>query len=72
MAYSWFSHLVFTTSCENSDEEIDVANNLALPPYESMVIDFSDFIDDSNSGKSAALMYDDKAPMAIGFFHELL
>lgn len=64
--------LVFTTSCENSDEGTDVANNLALPPYESMVIDFSDFIDDSNSGKSTALMYDEKAPDGNWFFSRIV
>ncbi len=60
--------LVFTTSCENSDEGTDEANNLALPLYETMVIDFSDFTDDSNSGKSVALVYDNKAPNGNWFF----
>ncbi len=64
--------LVFTTSCENSDEGTDEANNLALPLYETMVIDFSDFSDDSNSGKSAALVYDNKAPNGNWFFSRIV
>ncbi len=60
--------LVFTTSCENSDDGTDTANTLALPLYESMVIDFGDFADNSNSGKSTALVYDSKAPNGNWFF----
>lgn len=64
--------LVSTTSCENSDEGMDETNNLALPLYESMVIDFSDFTDDTNSGKSATLVYDNKAPNGNWFFSRIV
>lgn len=64
--------LVFAASCDNSDDGTDEANNLALPPYESMVIDFSDFTDDSNSGKSASLVYDNKAPNGNWFFSRIV
>ena len=64
--------LVFTASCDNSDDGTDEANNLALPLYESMVIDFSDFTDDSNSGKSTALVYDNKAPNGNWFFSRIV
>jgi len=64
--------LIFTASCENSDDVPAVDNNLALPLYESMVIDFSDFTDDSNSGKSTALVYDNKAPNGNWFFSRIV
>lgn len=64
--------LFFTISCEKSDETIDAANSLALPLYESMAIDFSDFTDDSNSGKSTALAYNDKAPNGNWFFSRIV
>jgi len=64
--------LVFTASCENSDDVPAGDNNLALPLYESMVIDFSDFTDDSNSGKSTALVYDNKAPNGNWFFSRIV
>jgi len=64
--------LFFTTSCENSDESTDMANSLALPLYESMAMDFSDFTDDSNSGKSIALVYNDKAPNGNWFFSRIV
>ena len=63
---------IFTTSCDNSDEATDEANNLALPLYESMVIDFSNFTDDSNTGKSTALVYDNKAPNGNWFFSRIV
>ncbi|MGB5228398.1 MAG: hypothetical protein WBN55_09045 [Eudoraea sp.] len=64
--------LVFTASCENSDDDTDLDNNLALPPYESMVIDFGDFADNSNAGKSTALVYDNKEPNGNWVFSRLV
>lgn len=64
--------LFFTISCEKSDETATMANSLALPLYESMAIDFSDFRDNSNSGKSTALFYDDKAPNGNWFFSKIV
>ncbi len=46
--------MVFSVSCEKTDENDTNSNALVLPPYESMVIDFSDFLDDSNSAKTAS------------------
>ena len=45
--------MVFNVSCDKSDDDDKLVNDaLQLPPYESMAIDFSDFLDDSsNSGK---------------------
>ena len=46
--------LVFGISCSESDDN-DNGNGdaLQLPPYESMAVDFSNFLDDSNTGKQA-------------------
>ncbi len=46
--------MVFSISCEKTDENDTNSNALVLPPYESMVVDFSDFLDDSNSAKTAS------------------
>lgn len=45
--------MVFNISCDKSDDDDKLAEDaLVLPPYESMAVDFSDFLDDSsNSGK---------------------
>ena len=45
--------MVFNVSCDKTDDDDKLANDaLQLPPYESMAVDFSDFLDDSsNSGK---------------------
>ena len=45
--------MVFNVSCDKSDDDDKLVNDaLQLPPYESMAVDFSDFLDDSsNSGK---------------------
>ncbi|WP_297793188.1 hypothetical protein [uncultured Eudoraea sp.] len=64
--------LVFTTSCDNSDDSAEAANELALPLYESMVIDFGDFADNPDSGKSASLVYDNKAPNGNWFFSQIV
>lgn len=53
--------LVFTTSCEKSNDTPDT-DALELPPYETMAIDFGDFGDDSASGKQQNLQAYDKAP----------
>lgn len=46
--------LVFSASCEKSDDNQD-SDALTLPSYETMAVDFSDFLDDSsNSGKMAS------------------
>ena len=46
--------LVFNVSCDKSEDNVDT-NALELPPYESMAMDFSDFLDDSSdSGKQSA------------------
>ena len=46
--------MVFSVSCEKSDDTKIETNALQLPPYESMAVDFSDFLDDSNSGKTSS------------------
>lgn len=46
--------LVFSISCEKTDKNDTNSNALVLPPYESMVVDFSAFLDDSNSAKTAS------------------
>ena len=46
--------MVFSVSCEKSDDNKIETNALQLPPYESMAVDFSDFLDDSNSGKTSS------------------
>ena len=45
--------MVINVSCDKSDDDDKQVNDaLQLPPYESMAVDFSDFLDDSsNSGK---------------------
>jgi hypothetical protein len=45
--------MVFNISCNKSDDTDSLEENaLVLPPYETMAVDFSDFLDDSsNSGK---------------------
>lgn len=64
--------LVFTTSCDNSDDSTEVANELALPLYESMAIDFGGFADNPDSGKTTSLVYDNKAPNGNWFFSQLV
>ena len=64
--------LFFAVSCEKSDETAATSNSLALPLYESMAIDFSDFTDNSNSGKSTAMVYNDKAPNGNWFFSKIV
>lgn len=42
--------MVFNISCDNSDDNANLDTNaLVLPPYESMAVDFSDFLEDSSS-----------------------
>ena len=45
--------MVFNISCDKSNDDDKLGTDaLELPPYESMAVDFSDFLDDSsNSGK---------------------
>ncbi|MGB5499588.1 MAG: hypothetical protein WBM77_11730, partial [Maribacter sp.] len=45
--------MVFNISCNKSDDGDKLETDaLVLPPYESMAVDFSDFLEDpSNSGK---------------------
>lgn len=45
--------ILFFVSCDNTGDTIE-NGKIELPPYESMVVDFSDFMNDSNSGKSAS------------------
>ncbi len=46
--------LIFSTSCSKEDDATTETDALVLPPYETMAIDFGDFMDDnSNSGKTA-------------------
>ena len=46
----WAFVLILNFSCDNSDEDNDVnADALVLPPYESMAVDFGDFLDDSST-----------------------
>lgn len=43
--------LLFTVSCSKTDEKVD-PDAVELPPYETMAVDFGDFMDDSStSGK---------------------
>lgn len=44
--------ILFFISCDNTGDTNE-NSELQLPPYQSMAIDFSDFMEDSNSGKSA-------------------
>jgi len=46
--------MVLFVSCDKSDDNKIESNALQLPPYESMAVDFSDFLVDSNSGKTAS------------------
>lgn len=47
--------LVLGISCNKSDDNDDLQSEaLQLPPYESMAVDFSDFLDNSASGKQAS------------------
>ncbi len=64
--------IVLLASCEKSEESPENENSLTLPPYESMVIDFGEFAEDSNSGKSAALVYDNKAPNGNWVFSRIV
>jgi hypothetical protein len=46
--------LIFSVSCSKTDEKVD-PDAVELPPYETMAVDFGDFMDDSsNSGKIAS------------------
>ncbi|MGB5438012.1 MAG: hypothetical protein WBM98_19110 [Maribacter sp.] len=49
--------MVFNMSCDKSDDDDKLANDaLVLPPYESMAVDFGDFLNEgSDSGKQNAL-----------------
>lgn len=40
--------MVFTISCEKSSSEAPENDSIELPPFETMAVDFSDFMDDSS------------------------
>lgn len=53
---------LIAVSCEKSSDTPEQSLSPELPPSESMAFDFEAFEEDGSSGKSANLVYDNKAP----------
>lgn len=45
--------MVFSVSCEKTNDTVQSDETAELPPFETMAVDFSDFLDNSSSNKAA-------------------
>ncbi len=64
--------MIFATSCEKSTDINEQGTSPELPPFESLAVDFGAFEDNSNSGKTTTLVYDNKAPNGNWVFSRIV